>query len=151
MSELPNPDRLPMRAPWQQSAASAVVGLGPDGWEPVAFDDRTWRRSAACRHEDPALFFPVGATGHAVEEIAAAKAVCARCPVRLACLRYALVTHQEFGVWGGHDEDERRVLRRKWRTLGHPFPVVRSGLSDRSGPAPGPRLGRRVDRAHRVS
>ncbi len=71
-----------------------------------------WRDDAACRHTAPDLFFPVGSTGQAVEQIAAAKAVCARCPVREPCLEFALLTHQDAGVWGGTSEDERRAIRR---------------------------------------
>ena len=44
-----------------------------------------------------------------------AKAVCAGCPVRKDCLEFALDTSQEYGIWGGYDEDERRPLRRQWR------------------------------------
>jgi len=40
-----------------------------------------------------------------------AKAVCARCPVRDACLEYALATEQRFGIWGGMSERERRAER----------------------------------------
>lgn len=35
----------------------------------------------------------------------AARKVCASCPVRLACLAYALKTRQDSGVWGGLDAD----------------------------------------------
>ncbi len=73
-----------------------------------------WRRSAACRGCDVELFFPVGTTGPAVDQIDAAKAVCRHCPVRVDCLDFALVTNQEAGVWGGATEDERRRLRRSW-------------------------------------
>jgi WhiB family redox-sensing transcriptional regulator len=78
-------------------------------------DDEGWRRRAACRDVAPDLFFPVGVTGPAVAHIAAAKAVCEACPVRLECLEFALSTNQEYGVWGGASEEERRVLRRAWR------------------------------------
>ena len=44
--------------------------------------------------------------------------------------KFALVTNQEYGVWGGHDEEERRDLRRRWRRLGRPFPVMRTAPSD---------------------
>jgi WhiB family transcriptional regulator, redox-sensing transcriptional regulator len=74
-----------------------------------------WRAHAACRHEDPELFFPVGVTGAALPQIAAAKAVCTGCPVREACLAFALTTNQDYGVWGGLDEEERREERRRWR------------------------------------
>lgn len=48
-----------------------------------------WRDRAACRDEDPELFFPIGSTGPALRQIEEAKAVCRRCPVVDDCLRYA--------------------------------------------------------------
>ena len=81
----------------------------------ASYDRASWRESAACRRADPELFFPIGTTGTAVAEIQRAKAVCASCPVRQPCLTFALATRQEFGIWGGYDEDERRVLHRQWR------------------------------------
>jgi WhiB family redox-sensing transcriptional regulator len=73
-----------------------------------------WRDGAACRDTDPDLFFPVGTTGAAIEQIRAAKAVCAVCPVKGPCLEFALITNQDSGVWGGTSEDERRKIRRTW-------------------------------------
>jgi WhiB family transcriptional regulator, redox-sensing transcriptional regulator len=70
-----------------------------------------WRHQARCRDVDPELFFPVGTTGPAGDQIAEAKAVCRPCPVRGACLAWALDTGQDAGVWGGLSEDERRALR----------------------------------------
>ncbi|MFY9928870.1 MAG: WhiB family transcriptional regulator [Streptosporangiaceae bacterium] len=67
------------------------------------------------RQADPELFFPIGSAGIAAAQILRAKAICAGCPVRRPCLTYALATSQEFGIWGGRDEDERRLLRRRWR------------------------------------
>lgn len=72
-----------------------------------------WRSNAACNDEDPELFFPVGSTGPALDQIAAAKKVCVRCEVREPCLEYAIATNQDAGVWGGLSEDERRSLKRK--------------------------------------
>jgi WhiB family redox-sensing transcriptional regulator len=73
-----------------------------------------WRVGASCRSVDPDLFFPIGTTGVALDQIEQAKAVCRACDVRAACLEFALATNQESGVWGGTSEEERRKLRRQW-------------------------------------
>ena len=72
-----------------------------------------WRHRAACRDEDPELFFPIGNTGPALLQIEDAKAVCRRCDVAGQCLRWALESGQDAGVWGGMSEDERRVVKRR--------------------------------------
>ncbi|HEY9329395.1 MAG TPA: WhiB family transcriptional regulator [Streptomyces sp.] len=74
-----------------------------------------WRMLAACREEDPDLFFPIGSTGPALVQTEDAKAVCRSCPVRQECLRWALDNGQDAGVWGGLDETERRALKRRSR------------------------------------
>lgn len=78
----------------------------------IEWDCDDWRERAACRDTDPDLFFPVGSTGIAVDQIVAAKAICHQCAARRDCLEFALVTNQESGVWGGATEEERRRLRR---------------------------------------
>ncbi len=72
-----------------------------------------WRSMALCRDTDPDLFFPVGTTGLALDQIAAAKAVCMQCGARQECLDYALDSNQDSGVWGGLSEEERRDIRRQ--------------------------------------
>ena len=72
-----------------------------------------WRHRSACRDEDPELFFPVGNTGPALQQIEEAKKVCNRCLVINECLKWALESGQEAGVWGGLSEDERRALKRR--------------------------------------
>jgi WhiB family redox-sensing transcriptional regulator len=80
----------------------------------VDWDTADWRTRAACRHTDPDLFFPVGTTGPAIDQIESAKAVCRQCDAQTACLEFALATGQEAGVWGGTSEEERRKLRKAW-------------------------------------
>jgi WhiB family transcriptional regulator, redox-sensing transcriptional regulator len=72
-----------------------------------------WRHVAACREEDPELFFPIGTTGPALLQIEQAKGVCGRCTVVDDCLEWALESGQDSGVWGGLSEDERRALKRR--------------------------------------
>jgi WhiB family redox-sensing transcriptional regulator len=72
-----------------------------------------WRHRAACRDEAPEQFFPAAERGPVRDaEIAQAKAVCQRCPVVTECLTHALA-REDFGVWGGLDEHERRALKRQ--------------------------------------
>ena len=80
---------------------------------PVTMENEDWRVDAACRDTDPDLFFPVGTTGPAIEQIASAKAVCGECDAQAECLEFALATNQDSGVWGGTSEEERRQLRKK--------------------------------------
>ena len=84
---------------------------------PASFDDpNSWRHDALCRGVETDLFFPAGELGEEpVKHAQAAKAVCFKCPVREACLEYALATDQPFGVWGGTTEAERRSIRRRRR------------------------------------
>jgi WhiB family redox-sensing transcriptional regulator len=78
----------------------------------LAAPDTDWRASAACRYVDPDLHFPIAHTPGWLEQIDDAKQVCAGCPVRKACLEWALKTGQSAGVWGGLSERERKGLRR---------------------------------------
>lgn len=75
-----------------------------------------WREVARCKQMDPDLFFPVGTTGPALLQIEAAKAVCRLCEVRQECLQYAIESNQEYGIWGGTTEEERRFMRRELAT-----------------------------------
>ena len=69
----------------------------------------SWRQSAACRGVDPEIFYPASE-----EEAVVAKGFCAACPVRQACLEFALASRERDGVWGGATEkDRRRMLRQR--------------------------------------
>ena len=78
------------------------------------FDTDDWRKKASCRSVDPDLFFPIGTTGLALDQIESAKAVCRSCDAMTDCLEFALTTNQESGVWGGTSEEERRKLRKAY-------------------------------------
>ncbi|WP_189866804.1 WhiB family transcriptional regulator [Streptomyces poonensis] len=89
-----------------------------------------WLRQAACVGEDPDLFFPVGTTGPALQDIADAKRICAGCPVISECLSWALGSGQTSGVWGGLAEDERTALLRTAGDTSEPrHDVMRSNAS----------------------
>jgi len=71
----------------------------------------TWHHRAACMGEDPELFFPEGNTSAALRQTEEAKAVCRRCEVAAARLKWAIESGQEYGVWGGMSDGERRALK----------------------------------------
>ena len=76
----------------------------------------SWAEQAACRTSavDPEIFFPVSESGLAARQVAAAKAVCAECPVAGDCLAWALRA-EAAGIWGGTTPEERRLLRRMYQ------------------------------------
>ncbi len=80
---------------------------------PVEALGRQWRSAAACRLADPELFFPISSSGRALEQVAEAKRICARCPVQRECLAFALGTREVHGVWGGLSEQERQLIWRR--------------------------------------
>ncbi|MFF4726404.1 WhiB family transcriptional regulator [Streptomyces mirabilis] len=59
-----------------------------------------------CR-ERPDLFVDSSRTTPLKEKTTAAKALCARCPVRDACTDYAIANDYRDGIWGGLTVDER--------------------------------------------
>jgi len=89
---------------------TTLTTQGPDSRSTILMD---WRNRAACLDEDPELFFPIGNTGPALLQIEEAKAVCRRCEVVDTCLKWAIETGQDAGVWGALSEDERRALKRR--------------------------------------
>lgn len=67
-----------------------------------------WWHYAACKDEDPELFFVTNA-----RDAKDALDICKRCNVRDDCLEEALERGYEHGIWGGKTEYELRALRRK--------------------------------------
>ena len=78
---------------------------------PVA-DVWEWQLLGSCRGADPGLFFhPDGERGDARHDrLAAAKAICAGCPVVQKCGEHALAVREPYGVWGGMGEDDREAF-----------------------------------------
>ena len=82
-----------------------MTDLSNDWPRPIADD---WRSLAACRGMDPNDFHPD--KGHSVTATRA-KAVCAACPVREDCLRFAMGNDICVGIYGGLAPRERGAMR----------------------------------------
>lgn len=66
-----------------------------------------WQRRAACKGKDAEMWFPTRQTS------AEAKKICNRCPVKTECLEYSLITEQEWGLWGGVSQRQRKTILRR--------------------------------------
>jgi hypothetical protein len=76
----------------------------------VPSKDMDWQSDAECAKnkniEKVEFFF-----SEDPKEKAVARSICALCPVRKDCIKWALETSQIWGIWGGKDEHEiRRTL-----------------------------------------
>lgn len=67
-----------------------------------------WQDFANCQGANTNMFFPK--RGFARREI---KIICQSCVVRQDCLDHAIANNEEFGIWGGLSETERRRIRAK--------------------------------------
>jgi WhiB family redox-sensing transcriptional regulator len=74
--------------------------------------DTSWHRDGACTQADPELFFnPYDERGaDRTRRDALAVAVCRTCPVMQRCREENL--HEQFGVWGGLTEEDRKAIRK---------------------------------------
>ncbi len=61
-----------------------------------------WAERALCAQADPDLWFPDRG-----DSARPAQKVCARCPVRVPCLAYALAIGEPNGIWGGLTSRQR--------------------------------------------
>ena len=69
---------------------------------------RCWRDRAACLEVVSAEYDPF--FSDTAELQAEAIAICATCPVRDACLTFAVRTGQQYGIWGGQPQQFIRRL-----------------------------------------
>ena len=73
-----------------------------------------WRELAACAGMPAETFYPKTPKGDTrlwKQKIEEAKAICNRCVVKEECLLAGM--REEFGIWGGMDEKERKSYRRQ--------------------------------------
>jgi WhiB family redox-sensing transcriptional regulator len=89
------------------------VSIGQLARLPIpVFSSYEWQYDGACVDADPTVFFhPEGERGPARRQRDAdALAVCATCPVTVACRAHALTVREPYGVWGGLSEDDREAI-----------------------------------------
>jgi WhiB family transcriptional regulator, redox-sensing transcriptional regulator len=101
-----------------------------------SWDDDDWRRRHVSRGTDPDLFFPVGTTGPAIDNIKIRQGSLSSMPgpIRVPPLR--LAARIEYRIWGGTSEDERRQLRRgeAGKSLAAPDPAPSTTDDDVESP-----------------
>lgn len=88
---------------WASESVSAVTYV-------TGYDDR----ALPCHTADPELFF-----SEELNEMAAAKSLCAACPVARTCLEGAIARSEPWGIWGGQLFDNGKPVAAK-RRAGRP-------------------------------
>lgn len=92
---------------------NATAALGAGFVEQLRGDELEWQTKGICRTMDPEHFFPEGRDqAYLAKE---AKRICLDCPILRECRDWALTRHEEFGVWGGLSDKDRRAIWKKWR------------------------------------
>lgn len=111
--------RLKIPRPREKSSSS-------EAWE--------WQLSARCRDEDQSMFFhPDGERGRARRSRQQhAKAICAECPVRMACWEHSVQFEERFGTWGGVSEEERIKFLDAARGASHTASGARHSTDNRA-------------------
>ncbi len=71
-----------------------------------------WMSKASCLGMDVDIFFPTRE-----EPTYIAIAVCDECVVRTECFDFSIEGGEQFGVWGGKSESERRETKRRMQLL----------------------------------
>jgi WhiB family redox-sensing transcriptional regulator len=84
-----------------------------------------WQDDAGCLDTDPEAFFPSD-SDDSLEIVQTALAVCENCAVIRECLATAVADNNDWGVWGGLDQNARRELIAKHRRRG----VNRAALAE---------------------
>lgn len=99
--------------------------------------DWNWQRAAACRGEDLVLFFGPDGERPPQKDVRErkAKAICAQCPARTACLEYALSRPEKYGLYGGLTEDERASERRRQMRRQVSIPAPRKPVTAKECPS----------------
>lgn len=77
---------------------------------PIIDRPETWRDQALCAEVDRDWFFPEKG-----DNWGSAKRICALCPVKAECLEDALENNEEWGIWGGTTDHERREIKARRR------------------------------------
>lgn len=89
-----------------------------------------WKIYGNCVGEPSYLFY--SSNLNLVEK---AREICQGCPVQVECLQYGIVNN-EFGVWGGKTESERKFLRRAAIVRGLPLiDLLRRNKHEQERPA----------------
>ena len=91
--------------------AQELLTIEEEDERPLDWSDAKCRDGAATM---VALFF-----SEQIDDIARAKAICAKCPLIEPCFEGALARREPWGVWGGHLFANGKVLAQK-RKRGRP-------------------------------
>lgn len=72
-----------------------------------------WYANARCKNDDSIYSNYLYVTDDRAAKVN--RSFCNTCPVRLECLEYAIIMREQYGIWGGTTENQRKNLVRSLR------------------------------------
>lgn len=110
-------EALSMELEGEESPSESVRYVYPEHDHVLSYvDDGEWRKQALCRSMDKVYFFGSGLVGDSWRTTNFKKEaiqLCKECPVKMDCLKFAVLNNQEYGVWGGYDMQTMRMPERR--------------------------------------
>jgi WhiB family transcriptional regulator, redox-sensing transcriptional regulator len=86
----------------------------------------SWLDDAGCTTVPVEVFYGTDDMPLTHREKEQAKYICSTCPVQPDCLAHSLKTRENWGIWGGLDERERRALLKETQAASPQFIKVAS-------------------------
>ncbi|MGW4334857.1 WhiB family transcriptional regulator [Rhodococcus koreensis] len=84
----------------------------------LSVTDTRWQQFARCQNMDTDTFYSRESEekGPRIRRERVAKQICGACVVQLRCRIHALLAGEQYGVWGGLSEAERRLVKQPLST-----------------------------------
>lgn len=100
----------------EEGAQAPSTTISPERDHELVSPDTSWHQYASCKGLETSVFFGDGKVGGSkMRSVGKRNAIriCQGCPVRIQCLKYAVLNNMEWGIWGGYDMRDLKGSGRK--------------------------------------
>lgn len=100
----------------EEGAQALPPTIHPEKDHELVSPDTAWHQYASCKGMETSVFFGDGRVGGSKNRSVGKRnaiSICKGCPVRIQCLKYAVLNNVEYGIWGGYDMRELKGSGRR--------------------------------------